>query len=32
MTAPEGVPAPLAHESSLDPLLPLVLHKFGPAI
>ncbi len=26
MTVPEGVPAPLAHESSLDPLLPLVLN------
>jgi 2-haloalkanoic acid dehalogenase type II len=26
MTAPEGVPAPLAHESSLKPLLPLVLN------
>jgi 2-haloacid dehalogenase len=25
MTAPEGVPAALAHEPSLDPLLPLVL-------
>ena len=25
MTAPEGVPAPLAHESSLKPLLPFVL-------
>lgn len=27
MTAPEGVPAPLAHESSLEPLLPLVLNS-----
>ena len=27
MTAPEGVPAPLAHESSLKPLLPLVLNS-----
>lgn len=25
MTAPEGVPTPLAHESSLEPLLPLIL-------
>ena len=27
MTAPEGVPTPLAHESSLRPLLPLVLNS-----
>ena len=27
MTAPGGVPAPLAHERSLDPLLPLVLNR-----
>jgi 2-haloalkanoic acid dehalogenase type II len=26
MTAPEGVPAPLLHETSLKPLLPLVLN------
>jgi 2-haloalkanoic acid dehalogenase type II len=26
MTSPEGVPAPLAHESSLKPLLPIVLN------
>ena len=26
MTAPEGVPTPLGHESSLEPLLPLVLN------
>ncbi len=32
MTAPEGVPAPLAHESSLDPLLPLVLNEGAPAL
>jgi len=25
MAAPEGVPIPLSHEPSLDPLLPLVL-------
>ena len=25
MTAPEGVPAPLAHESCLEPVLPLIL-------
>ena len=27
--AREGVPAPLAHESSLEPLLPLVLNPPG---
>lgn len=32
MTVPEGMPAPLAHESSLDPLLPLVLNTGGPAL
>ncbi|MBZ5725714.1 MAG: HAD-IA family hydrolase [Acidobacteriia bacterium] len=27
MTAPAGLPAPLAHDSSLEPLLPLVLNR-----
>lgn len=30
MPAPEGVPVPLAHQSSLDPLLPLVLSSRAP--